>query len=215
MSEARSRLDALARIADNPQLAGAVPLLGPEVLHDMVTHCGLQDCGEVLALATPEQLVAVFDLDLWRADRAGEEEHFDAARFCEWLEVLVDAGPAMAAARLAEVDVALVVAGLSPAVSVFDPGVFAPEIEPTGADIVSNAGRERGVHTEIGGYVVVARRLDSWDAIVGALIALDEHHPETFHRVMRGCRRLSDSEREIDGLDDLLSDPEQVRFDLS
>jgi hypothetical protein len=215
MSEARSRLDALARIADNPQLARAVPLLQPEFLHDMVTHCGLQDCGEVLALATPEQLVAVFDLDLWSADRAGEEEHFDAARFCEWLEVLVDAGPAMAAARLAEMDVALVVVGLSPAVSVFDPGVFAPEVEPTGADIISNAGRERGVHAEIGGYVVVARRLDSWDAIVGALIALDEHHPETFHRVMRGCRRLSDSEREIDGLDDLLSDPEQVRFDLS
>jgi hypothetical protein len=38
------------------------------VLHAVVTHCGLQDSGELLAMATPEQLAAVFDLDLWKAD---------------------------------------------------------------------------------------------------------------------------------------------------
>ena len=32
---------------------------------------------------------------------------------------------------------------------------------------------------------------------------------------MRGCRRLSNSGHEFDGLDDLLSDTQQVRFDIS
>jgi hypothetical protein len=215
MPEDRTPHDVLARITDDPRLARAVPRLQPEVLHALIARCGLHDCGELLALATTEQLSAVFDLDLWNAGRPGAEEHFDAARFCEWLEVLVDAGPTIAAARLADMDVALVVAGLSPAVTVSDPGVFSPTVEPGSADAVLNPGRERGPHAEIGGYIVVARRTDAWDAIVEVLLALDERHPETFHRVMRACRRLSSSGREIDGLDDLLSDAEQVRLDLS
>lgn len=213
MSE--DRYGVLARISHNPQLARAVPLLRPETLLALITHCGLQDCGELLALATSEQLSAIFDLDLWKADRAGEEEQFDAARFGEWLEVLVDADPAMAAARLADMDVALVVSGLSPNIRVFDPGVFAPGGELSGADAFSNPGRERGVHTEIGGYIVVARRPDTWDAILAVLLALNESHADTFHRVMRACRRLSNAGWELDGLDDLLPDVEQGRFDLS
>ena len=159
MPEDRTRYDVLVRIADNPDLARAVPELQPEVLHAVIAHYGLQDCGELLALATPAQLAAVFDLDLWKAARAGADEQFDASRFSEWLEVLVDADPTMAAARLAAMDAALVVAGLSPQLTVWDPAVFEPtdeaELVP---DAVLNAGRERGVHAEIGGYLVVARR---------------------------------------------------------
>jgi hypothetical protein len=169
----------------------------------------------LLALATPAQLTAVFDLDLWKPTRAGADEQFDAARFLEWLEVLVDADPVMAAARLASMDAALVVAGLSPHLTVWDPAVFEPTEEPSSADPVLNAGRERGVHAEIGGYLVVARRQDTWDPIVEALSTLAERHPDSFHRVMQDCRRLSNSGREIDGLDDLLSDAEQVRFDVA
>lgn len=215
MPEDRTRPDVLARITADPQLALAVPLLPPEVLHLAIAHFGLQDCGELLMLATPAQLTAVFDLDLWKADRAGADEQFDASRFCEWLEVLVDAGPEIAADRVSKMDEALVVAGLSPRICVFDPGVFEPVMEVSSADPVLNAGRERGVHAEIGGYLVVAQKTDAWDVIVALLTALSEQHDGTFHRVMRGCRRLSDSGREIDGLDDLLSDAGQGRFDLS
>jgi uncharacterized protein DUF6178 len=215
MPEDRTRHDVLALITDNPHLARAVPLLQPEVLHAVIAYWGLQDCGELLALVTPEQLSAVFDLDLWRANRAGADEQFDPERFCEWLEVLVETGPATAAERLSKMDAALVVAGLSPSISVFDPAVFSPHVEPSGADVISNAGREPGVHAEIGGYIVVARRTDAWDAIVDVLHTLEEHEPGTFHRVMRGCRSLSHSGREIDGLDDLLPEAEQARFDLS
>ena len=215
MSEDRARHDVLARITDNPHLARAVPLLRPEVLHAVIAHCGLQDCGDLLALATSQQLSAVFDLDLWNTSRAGADEHFDAGRFGEWLEMLVETSPTIAAARLANMDTTLIVAGLSPSISVFDPAVFSPEGEPSGADPTSNAAHARGVHAEIGGYLVVARRPDAWDAIVDVLLALEEHEAGVFHRVMGGCRSLSHSGREIDGLDDLLPDAEQLRFDLS
>ena len=215
MPEDRTRSDVLARITADPHLARAVPHLPPEVLHLAIAHFGLQDCGELLTLATPAQLTAVFDLDLWKADRAGADEQFDASRFCEWLEVLVDAGQEIAADRLSKMDEALVVAGLSSQVKVFDAAAFSPVTEESGADPTLNAGRERGVHAEIGGYLVVARRTDAWDATVALLVALAEQHSGTFHRVMRGCRSLSDSGREVDGLDDLLSDADQGRFDLS
>lgn len=214
MPEDRDRHDVLVRITDAPQLARAVPLLRPEVLHAVIARYGLHDCGGLVALATARQLAAVFDLDLWKAPRAGASEQFDPGRFCEWLEVLVDADPAIAADRLAQQDLALVVAGLAPMIRVFDPGTFEPIEERSGADAVLNPGRERGVFQEIGGYVVVARRADAWDAIIDVLVALDEHQPATFRRVMRGCQRLSNDGHELDGLDDLLSRPEQHRFDV-
>jgi hypothetical protein len=214
MSEERTA-DVLARLARNADLARTVPLLRPDVLHAVIVHRGLHDCGELLALTTPAQLSALFDLDLWTAPRPGEEEEFDAARFCDWLDALVDAGPAIAAARLAAIDPALVVAGLSPNVAVFDAAVFSPDGEQSGADVVLNEGRKRGLHLDVGGFLVIGRTGEAWESIVQLLIELDERHPEAFRRLMRACCTLSSSGFERDGLDALLSGARQARFDLS
>jgi uncharacterized protein DUF6178 len=193
----------LARILDTPHLAHVVPRLQPELLHRVIQHCGLEDCGELVALATAEQLTRVFDLDLWRSPQPGLEEQFDADRFGVWLEVLIESGAAFAAQRIAELDVDLVIAALGQHVRVFDPASLSP-LTGTAAD-----------EAEIGGYVVLSRRTDSWDAIVELLLALDADHGEQFHRVMRGCRAMSNSDPEIDGLDDLLTEQAQVMFDLA
>lgn len=204
----------LARITRSRQLARAVSRLQPDILHAVIARYGLEDCGDLLALATPAQLNAVLDRDLWTAARTGGDEQFDAGRFGEWLEMLVDIGPETAAARLSAMDPGVAVAGLSAHITVWDPAVFSPAAELSGADAVASAGAERGVPADIGGYVVIGRTTDAWDAIVHALLALDAHHNDVFHRVMRGCRALSDSGRELDGLDDLLSDEDQARFDV-
>src|SRR4029077_2560729 len=112
-SRAPESPDLLARILDTPHLAQAVPRLQPEVLHRVIQHCGLEACSDLVALATPEQLSAVFDLDLWSSRRPGVDEQFDAHRLGVWLEVLADAGPDVAASRLAKIDAALVIAALS------------------------------------------------------------------------------------------------------
>ena len=68
---------------------------------------------------------------------------------------------------------------------------------------------------EVGGYLVRARRTDAWDAIVTLLVTLDAEQHHYFHAVMQGCRRLSQSRPEIDGLDDLLMAPEQHLHDVA
>jgi hypothetical protein len=204
----------LDRILGTPQLARVVPQLRPEILHRLIQHCGLEECGELLALATPDQLTRVFDLDLWRSAAPGRDEQFDAGRFGEWLEVMVDAGVSNAAATLAAMDVDLLAAAFARHVRVFDDAAVAPFITIDG-DVAPGAAFADGVRAEIGGYVVVARRDEFWDAITAVLSALADEHGAVFVRVMRGSCRLSHSRPEIDGLDDLLTTNEQATFDVA
>ena len=210
----RSLQSPLARLTDTPHLARVVPHLPPETLHQIVTHYGLEACGELVALATPAQLATVFDLDLWQSGRPGHDEHFDAGRFGEWVELLVDAGDAVAARTVAAMDPQLVVAGLSRYVRVFDPATIATTLEDEPHDVVDKASHH-GPECEVGGYVVRGITNDARGAIVALLLALQADHDDCFHAVMRECRRLSNSAPEIDGLDDLLMEPEQLLHDVA
>jgi len=207
--------DLLDRILNTPGLEHVVPRLRPDLLHRVIQNCGLEDCGEIVALATPEQLANVFDLDLWRAAQPGMDEQFDADRFGVWLEVLVENGAAAAARKLAGMDVDLVIAGLAQHALVYDCAAVTPYETTDGELIDASRVADGGITFEIGGYLLVARRADSWDAIVEVLTSLDAWHPGYFHRVMEGCRALSNSGREIDGLDDLLSEGDQDMLDLA
>ena len=204
----------LVRILDIPHLGHVVPRLPSELLHRVIQSCGLEDCGEIVALATPGQLSAVFDLDLWRPPQPGLDDQFDADRFGLWLEVLMEAGATAAAHTLAGVDVDLAVAGFAKHVRVFDAAALSPAVTTDG-EMMPEVTPSADLSCDIGGYLIGARRTDSWDAVVGVLTSLDAEHQAYFHRVMRGCRRLSNSEPEVDGLDDLLPDDEQAMFDLA
>jgi hypothetical protein len=205
----------LARILDTPNLARAVPRLQPEVLHRIIERCGLEDSGDLVSLATPEQLAAVFDLDLWRSRRPGGAEQFDPERFAVWLEVLVDADVTAAARTLAGVDARLVTAALAQYVLVFDPAAVQIPGDAESSEPPIDRASSAGVNAEIGGYLIVARSNDTWDAIVAVLIALEADHRDAFDRILAGCRALSNSIPEIDGLDNLLMAAEQVMFDVA
>jgi hypothetical protein len=204
----------LQRILDTPHLARAVTRLQPELLHRVIRHVGLEDAGELVALATPEQLTRVFDLDLWQSGQPGVDEQFNAARFGTWLQVLLEAGADVAAAKLAAMAPDVVIAGLAQHASVADVSAVMPYVTLEGE---LAGGRVEGqAHTfDIGGFRVVARRDDAWDAIVEVLLALQVAHPAAFHRLMIGCRALSSSRPEASGMHDLLDDPDQAMFDLA
>jgi hypothetical protein len=204
----------LARLLNTPDLPAIVPRLPPEVLHRVIQTCGLEDCGEFVALATPAQLGRVFDLDLWRARTPGTEERFDSDRFGVWLEVLLDAGPDVAADTLAGLDLALVVGGIAQHIAVFDVVAATPYTMLDGQEMQAPmSGRTRAA--EIGGYVIETRRASAWDAIHQLLAFLAEERPAYFHRLMRGCVRLSNGAHEEDASNDLLEDAEQHLFDLA
>jgi hypothetical protein len=233
----------LARLLDTPFLARVVPHLPPETLHQLIRYRGLDACGELVTSATPAQLTSVLDLDLWRHAQPGRDEQFDVDRFGEWIEVLVNTGESVAARTVAALDKDVVIVGLSCYVRVFDAGIFEPtaqsddepmdrheamrEGDSINVDEAMSAesmhageapkGDWRGDRLEcaVGGYIVRARRTDVWDPIVTLLHALDAEHGNYFHAVMQGCRRLSNSRPEIDGLDDLLRAPEQHLHDVA
>jgi hypothetical protein len=210
----------LARLLDTPLLARLVPHLAPETLHQLVQYRGLDACGDLVTAATPAQLASLLDVDLWRCAQPGGNEDFDVDRFGEWLEMLVDTGDSVAARTVAALDKQLVIVGLSRYLRVFDPGTF----EPTAASDDELMDRHEMMNSEtsgdlfeceVGGYLVRARRTDAWDAIVTLLGTLDAEYNDCFHAVMQGCRGLSNSRPEIDGLDDLLTVPEQHLHDVA
>src|SRR6476660_396450 len=210
----------LARLLDTPFLARIVPHLPPETLHQLIRYRGLEACGELVTSATPAQLNSLLDLDLWRHAQPGRDEQFDVDRFGEWLEVLVDTGDSVAARTVAALDKPLVIVGLSRYLRVFDPGTFEPtessDDQPMDRNDKMNSETSGDVlECEVGGYLVRARRTDAWDAIITLLITLDIEHNHYFHALMQGCRRLSNSMPEIDGLDDLLMAPEQHLQDIA
>src|SRR5919109_4584135 len=126
----------LDRILNTPSLEQVVPRLRPDLLHRVIQTCGLEDCGELVALATPEQLARILDLDLWRAAKAGMDEQFDADRFGVWLEVLLETGAAAAAQKLAGMDVDIVIAGLAQHALVYDIAAVTP-YETTDGDLIT------------------------------------------------------------------------------
>jgi hypothetical protein len=210
----------LARLLDAPFLDRIVPKLAPETLHQLIRYRGLDACGELVTAATPAQLTSLLDLDLWHPAQPGRDEQFDVGRFGEWLEVLVDAGDSVAARTVAALDTSLVIAGLSRYVRVFDPGTFEPtessDDEPIDRyDKMNSETSSDLLECEVGGYLVRARRADAWDAVVALLVTLESEHAQYFHAVMQGCRRLSNSTPEIDGLDELLMQPEQHLHDVA
>ena len=157
----------------------------------------------------------LFDLDLWRPSRPGLDERFDAARFGVWVEVLVAAGDEVAAAKLAEMPLTQIIAGLAHHVRVYDVSAVSSYETTDGARIDYSRPVRDLVGCEIGGYHVAAVREDSWDAIVAILVALDMHHPERFVELMRGVRSRSHSRREEDGFHSLLENREQMMFDVA
>lgn len=205
---------ALARLLDLPQLAKVVPYLAPAVLHRLIRHAGVERCVDLVEAATGDQLRAILDLDLWGASQTGQDELFDAERFGEWIEALVGRDAAAAARVVARFDLSLVVTGLSRHVRVLDPGVLEPTAS-TDDEWESGLFPSDDLSAVVGGYIVQARRRDAWDAIASLLVELSDGYRECFDAVMRGCRRLSDGGRELDGLHDLLEQPEQHLHDAA
>lgn len=191
-----------------------VPRLPAEVLHRLIEHCGLEQCVEILALATPGQLRRVLDIDLWRASAPGKDEVFDAGRFGAWLDALMQWDSAAATAVLAKMDFDVVVGGLADHVSVFDSAAVAPFTSIDGEEVAGRRFIGAQVY-EIGGFVIEGRSSPAWDAIVDLLVHLHDSERRFFAAIMRGCVALSDGAGEADGFHALQNARGQHRSDLA
>jgi hypothetical protein len=183
-------------------------------LQRVIDTRGLEDCSDLVALATPAQLAQVLDLDLWRPAQPGRDEQFDPERVGVWLEVLVEAGADKAAELLAAMPIEPLVAGLAHHVRVFDLISVATH-ETTDGGWYCHRPTDHEFTSDIGGYQLVAKRTDAWDAIVEVLTTMATSHHECFTQIIRGVVACSDAGREFDGLDRLLETEDQLIADMS
>jgi hypothetical protein len=86
-------------IRERPGRVAALCDLPAPVLGKLIDHVGLADAGELVALASTEQLAEVFDQDLGRAPAPGVDERFQAARLALWLQGPGESGEAFLVER--------------------------------------------------------------------------------------------------------------------
>ncbi|MCK9459847.1 MAG: DUF6178 family protein [Proteobacteria bacterium] len=209
----------LDRILDTPDLPDAVRRLSPASLGALIERIGLEDSGELVAMATVEQLERIFDEDLWRNERPGEEERFDAERFALWLEILLEAGDEPVARRLAELPEELVTLALHRQVLVLDMDALVSEM--TGScdrDDVDRIDKALSgcLSEELDQYRIVSRRHDGWDAVLSAILALDRDQHDTLARVLERCAAMSAEHiEESGGLYEVLTSEEMLEGDVA
>ncbi|MCX4243933.1 DUF6178 family protein [Paraliomyxa miuraensis] len=205
----------LSRLIEAPHLDRLVRELPNERFTALVREIGVEDAGELVALATTEQLVAAFDEDLF-VSRPGERETFDRRRFVTWLEVLLEAGDRAVAHRVAELSEDFVAHALSSLVLVFDHDQLRERItEDDPAAIEADGALERALNEEIDGYLLVARAEEGWDAVLALVLALDRSHRSLLVRVLDRCAALASSYvDDLDALAEVLSEAQTLAEDV-
>lgn len=201
----------LQRILDRPDLVTAVRALRPAALLRLVAEVGLEDAGELVSLATTEQLQQLFDEDLWKSARPGQDERFDGARFLLWLEVMLEAGEAFAADKLAEMSEDLLMMA-------FDQQLLVIDLDELTLSISGEDERalEDAPNVEIDNYRAIGRHLEGWDALSTILGALDERHPDLLRRILeRLWRAYSEWIWDNGGLCQVLTSEEMLQVDAA
>ncbi|NOU35039.1 MAG: hypothetical protein HOO96_44675 [Polyangiaceae bacterium] len=216
-SGARSARDLLARILEERELAAAVRALEPSALLRVVEKVGLEDAGEIVALATPEQLTQVFDEDLWKSAVAGDDERFEPRRFLLWLEVLLEAGDDFAADKVADLAEDFLIMAFHRLVLVVDMDALFEEMAEQGEDTRrTERALESALSEELDAYRVIARQPDGWDAVVTLLTALNQSHHSLLVRLLERCAAMSSQLiEEGGGLYDVLTDEEMLAGDVA
>ena len=191
-SRVPSSTNLLLRILERPALVAAVRELPGAVLGKLIDRIGLEDAGELVALATTAQLERVFDDDLWRAERAGGDETFRPERFALWLRVMLDAGEELLVQRLCELPQELLALAVHRLVLVLDMDVVAEQLAPGDEEAEALArALETSVVEEWEEFRVVARDPDVWDDVWGALLSLDRDHHDRLRAILEECCLMS------------------------
>jgi hypothetical protein len=180
------------QILERPGLVAAVRELPGAVLGKLIDRIGLEDAGELVALASTAQLERVFDDDLWRAERAGGDETFRPERFVLWLRVMAEAGEAHLVQRFCELSPELVALAVHRLMLVLDIDVLEEQLRP-GDEEAEDLERalENAAFEEWEEFRVIAREPDAWDDVWGALMSLDRDHHDRLRAILEQCCAMS------------------------
>jgi Family of unknown function (DUF6178) len=207
----------LQRLLDQPALARRIRALAPEHLGQLIRDVGLDDAGEIVALATTEQLVAVFDEDVWASKQPGEDEQFDSGRFVLWLEVMLEAGSPFVARAVTGLPEAMIVHALDQLTVVLDFDALRTDLQGDDAEAARiDEALDASQYLEIDEYMIVWRGRDGWEALVALLTELDQSHRPFLERVLNACcAATSERSSDDDGLYQALTEAQMRAGDAS
>jgi len=216
LSRRPSSTTLLARLIESPDLVRTVRELPAPAFSALVRHVGVEDAGEIIALATTEQIVAAFDEDLFANKKPGEREVFDADRFAVWLEVLLEAGDDVAVRRVAELSQDFVVRALSSLILVLDHEALRRQMsEGSEAAVYAEKAIESSHWEEIEGYLLVSKRSAGWDATLALILAMDRDDRALLVRILDRCAALAREHRsDLDALTTVLTSEEAIAEDV-
>lgn len=181
------------RLLDEPRHIEALRSLDARHFCALVATATLEDSGELLAMATRDQTLAVLDQQIWRNDGDQPQEHLDPARFALWLEVMLEGGDALVAQRLSELPEELLTAGLSAQLFVLGLDALGHQMAGASWDEAELAERvlDECLHLELDRYTLVARHALGWDPTIAALLALDRVEHDLVQRVLARCHQAT------------------------
>jgi hypothetical protein len=210
-------MELVTHLIESPRLVQALRELPAPVLGKLIDAVGLESAGDVVALATTEQLGALFDEDLWTARDAGPEERFDAPRFALWLRVLFEAGDAAVVERLSALSPDFLTLVVSRLVLVVDIDRLGVELSESDEDERNSTEKalESCLFDEWEEFRLIARDADAWDVIWDALLALDRDDHDFVRSLLE--RAAAVSSEYIDdngGLVEVLSSDEMLEGDV-
>jgi len=212
-----ARRQLLARLIESPDLVRAVRDLPAAAFSALVRQVGIEDAGELVALATTPQLVTAFDEDLFANAAPGERETFDPKRFATWLEVLLEAGDDVAAQRFSELSEDFVTQALSSLVLVLDNDALLLQMSESDEDDTRAVEKalESALTEDLDGYLLIARIHDGWDAALALILALDRDHRALLERVLDRCAAVSrEYADDLDALLEVLTEGESLAEDV-
>jgi hypothetical protein len=206
----------VAAMIESPDLVRTIRSMPAPQFSALVRQVGVEDAGELIAFATRDQIVTAFDEDLFDNPAPGEREVFDPQRFVVWLEVLLEAGDAVAASKLAELSEEFLAHAFQNLVWVLDVDALALRMSRGGraADAVDRA-LESSLSEELDGYLLVAKQHDGWDATLALVLALDRDHRDLLVRILDHCAAIAgDYVEDLDALADVLTLEESLADDV-
>lgn len=182
IDETRSRL--LQTLQDNPALPVLLRKLQPTALAGLLDRVGLNDAGELMALAPTRNLLQALDESLWKSPAAGAADAFDATVLIEWLEAWNEIGDSFVADRLAAMSDDYRALCLSHLVTVRRHHTLAfLAIPPDDVDVELDTLRPSESCAPYGPYMITPIE-DEWDIVRASLDALWTEQPECLLRTL-------------------------------
>jgi hypothetical protein len=207
----------LLHILDRPELVAAVRELPAPVLGGLIDRVGLEDAGELVALATIEQIQGVLDQDLWRAASPGEDEQFRPERFALWLEIMAEGGEDFLIERLCALPRDLLALSVQRLVMVVDMDALGEQLMgPSEEQQRLERALDAPLSEDWEEFRLLSRDPLHWDAVWGALVALDRDHHELVRAIVEQCCAASaEYAEERGGLYEVLTSAETLEGDVA